>query len=48
MPVGGALHLVEHGNVGIELVADLHAELALAADGLAQTVELLVLLLEDL
>lgn len=34
--------------MAIQLVANLHANLALAADGLAEAVELLVLLLEDL
>lgn len=48
MSVGSAFHLVEHGDVGIELVTNLHAELTLATNRLAQTVELLVLLLEDL
>lgn len=48
MPVGGALDLVKHGNVGVELVANLHAQLALAADGLAQPIQLLVLVVENL
>lgn len=47
VPVRGALDVVEHGDVGVELIADLHAQLTLPADGLAQAVEVLVLLLED-
>jgi hypothetical protein len=45
--IGGGLDVVEHGDLAVELVADLHAELALAADGLAEAVKLLILLLED-
>lgn len=48
MAVNDLVDLIEHGDVAVELVADLHAELPLAADGLAEAVELLVLLLEDL
>lgn len=47
VPVRSALDVVEHGDVGVELIADLHAQLALPPDRLAQAVELLVLLLED-
>ena len=48
MAVGQALRLLEHGDLVVELVADLHAQLALAADALAQAVELRVLVGEDL
>lgn len=46
--VCNGLDLVQHGNMAIQLVAYLHAELTLAADGLAQVVELRVLVAEDL
>lgn len=48
LTIRDALDLVQHGDVAIQLVANLHANLALAADGLAEAIELLVLLLEDL
>lgn len=46
--VDGGVDVVEHGDVAVELVANLQAELALAADGGAEAVEVLVLLVEDL
>lgn len=47
VPVDEGLLVLEHGDLVVELVADLHAQLALAADGLAQAVELVVLLAQD-
>lgn len=48
MAVDEGLLVLEEGDVAVELVADLHAELALAADAGAEAVELLVLLGEHL
>lgn len=45
--VDEGLLVLEQGDLAVELVADLHAQLALAADGLAQAVELVVLLAQD-
>lgn len=48
LAVGGALALVEQQDLAVQLVADLHRQLALAGDGLAQRVELRVLVRQDL
>lgn len=48
MAVDGGVDVVEHGHVLVELVADLHAELALARDAGPQRVQLRVLLVQDL
>lgn len=45
--VDEGLLVLEECDLVVELVADLHAQLALAADGLAQAVELVVLLAQD-
>lgn len=47
MTVHGDIDVVQHGDVVVQLVADLHAQLALARYAGAQPVELLVLLLQD-
>lgn len=46
--VNEGLLVLEHGDVVVELVANLHAQLALPRNGRAQPVELLVLVGEDL
>lgn len=46
--VDGAVHVVEHGDVLVELVADPHRELALPRDADPELVQLLVLLVQDL
>lgn len=48
MPIRHGLHLVQHGNVAVELVADLHTQLPLPTDALPEPVEVLILLGEDL
>lgn len=48
MAIHKRLLVLQHGNLVIQLIANLHTELALARDGFPQPVELLVLLGENL
>jgi hypothetical protein len=48
MAIHALLHIVQQHDLPVELVANLHAELALPADARAQLVELVVLVGDDL
>jgi len=48
MPINTLLHLIQQQRLPIQLVPNLHRQLALAPDAQAQLVELLVLVGDDL